>query len=103
MFEALRKGYRVAAGKELGIDTNLLLQPVGFHGLDVAPQDRPPIVSFYDALVSDLPAGLESAVDALRGAERAYVDLEHYSDQGCYEVARALAQTITRRRGSLPR
>ncbi len=93
-FEANRRMLH-AVGEALGVETYQFLQPLRrLAAGERGAKEQRLLIAFYDALLEERPEGLHSIVDALEGLERPYVDPTHYSDEGSYRVALAMAEII---------
>ncbi|MCP4201753.1 MAG: SGNH/GDSL hydrolase family protein [bacterium] len=85
----------IAVGEALGVDVYQFLQPIkGYQTGKPYAGSQPLVAAAYDALLAEPHAGLYPIVDALAGLERSHVDPTHYSDEGCYRVARAMAEVL---------
>ncbi len=93
-FEANRR-LLAAVGETMGVELYQFLQPIKDYRTDRPyAGDQPLVAAVYDALLAEPREGLHSIVDALVGLERSHVDPTHYSDEGCYRVASAMAEVL---------
>ena len=85
----------ISVGETMGVDIYQFLQPIeGYQSDRPYAGSQPLVAAVYDAVLADPHEGLYPIVDALAGLERSHVDPTHYSDEGCYRVAAAMAEVL---------